>query len=181
MASKNYVNNKDFLNSLIARKEENERLALEGKEKAPISRYLGHVVMEIARRLAYRPNFINYSYREDLIGDAIEVGLKGLDKFDCSYENPFAYITQIMWNAFIRRIQIENGQQAIKGALIADMPLSELFDTQEHDEDGIQYSSHIMSYLRDNNFYHASVEVSDVKTIEVKDGKKPSGLEVFFE
>lgn len=181
MASKNYVNNKDFLNSLIARKEENEKRAALGLDKAPIDNYLGHVVMEIARRLAYRPNFINYSYRDEFIGDAIEVGLKGLDKFDCSYENPFAYITQIMWNAFIRRIQIENSQQAIKGALIADLPLSELFDTQDHDEDGIQYSSHIMGYLRDNNFSHASVD-NLVETSDVVDhNKKPSGLEVFFE
>lgn len=180
MASKNYVNNKDFHESLVARKKLNEERAAKGLDKAPIDSYLGHVIMEIARRLAYRPNFINYSFREDLVGDAIEAGLKGIDKFDCQYFNPFAYFTQIMWNAFIRRIQIENAQQEIKGAMISDLPLSELFDTQEHDEDGIQYSSHIMNYLRDNNFSH----VPDSKNKQVVVPAvvtKPIGLEIFFE
>lgn len=178
MASKNYVNNKDFLEHLVERKKLNEELLSQGKEKAPIDDYLGFVVMEIARRLAYRPNFINYSFREDLIGDAIEAGLKGLDKFDCSYSNPFAYITQIMWNAFIRRIQIENAQQDIKGALIADMPLDDLFDTQDHDDDGVQYSEHMMNYLRDNNFKHHVV--SDFEKKKIVETSKPKGLENFF-
>jgi DNA-directed RNA polymerase specialized sigma24 family protein len=174
--AKNYVNNRDLLEHIIKRRNENAIRLANGEDKLPIDDYLGFVIMEIAKRLSYRPNFINYSFKDEMIGDAIENGLKVIDNFDPSKSsNPFAYITQIMWNAFIRRILIEQKQQKIKGALISEMPLEELFEIQDHDEDGIQYSHHMMDYLRDNNFMQETQE----KEIKVKQANK--GLEKFFE
>ena len=173
-----YVNNKELLEHLIKRKAINNEREAKGLEKLKVDDYLGYVIKEIARRLAFRPNFINYTFREDLIGDAIESGLKGIDKYDVSYNNPFAYITQIMWHAFVRRIQTEQKQQSIKAAMISEMPLDELFATQDHDDDGVQYSHHIMNYLRENNFSHDRLSETDAKlVVEVIE---PVGLERFF-
>jgi DNA-directed RNA polymerase specialized sigma24 family protein len=173
----NYVNNKELLEHLIKRRIENAQRLLDGKEHLPVDAYLGRVILEIAKRLSYRPNFINYTYKEEMVGDAIENGLKVIDNFDpAKSSNPFAYLTQIMWNAFIRRILIEQKQSKIKGHLISEMPLDELFDTQEHDEDGVQYSHHIMDFLQENNFLHHQTEVK-----EMKEPAAPKGLEKFFE
>jgi len=182
---KNYVNNKELLNHLIQRKSTNDARLLEGLPKIPVDNYLGRVILEIATRLAYRPNFINYSYKSEMIGDAVENGLKGIENFDCeNYTNPFGYLTQIMWHAFIRRIQIEQKQQDIKGAMISEMPLDELFSTQDHDEDGIQYSHHILGYLRDNNFSHTRLE-KESDTDQPTNAPLPApvlkGLDKFFE
>lgn len=178
MATKNYVNNKELLAHIIGRRTINEQRIKDGLEKLPIDNYLGIVIMEIAKRLSFRPNFINYSYKSEMVSDAIENGLKVIDNFDpAKSSNPFAYLTQIMWNAFIRRIQIEQKQQKIKGALISEMPLDELFSTQEHDEEGVQYSHHIMDFLRENNFSH---DHDDQKESKVKIVHK-KGLEKFFD
>lgn len=173
MTTKNYVNNKDLLNHLTLRRERNKIRKENGEEPEQIDDYLGFVLMEIARRLSYRPNFINYTFKDEMIGDAIENGLKVVDNFDPDKSNnPFAYITQIMWNAFIRRIQVEEKQQKIKGSLIREMPLEDLFAIQDHDEDGIPYSHHIMDYLQDNKFLHDETASKP---------KQPIGLEKFFE
>jgi Sigma-70 region 2. len=62
--------------------------------------------LKIANHLSYRPNFINYTFRDDMISDGIENCLQYLDNFDpAKSSNPFAYFTQIIYYAFIRRIQ----------------------------------------------------------------------------
>ena len=163
--SNHYINNKDLFEHLKIRSAENAKRIAEGMEKLPVDRYLGEVIMAISSRLSYMPRFINYSYKSEMISDAIETCLKGIDNFDCSkYSNPFGYLTQVAFNAFVKRIKLEKKQQNIKCALICEMPLDELFSTQEHDEDGVQYSHHIMSYLTENNFAHTpSVAIKDVK------------------
>lgn len=171
-----YVNNRDLLERLIVRKAENLARAERGEEKLPLDNFLGSVIINIATRLSYRPNFINYSFKDEMIDDAIENGLVAIDKFDPDKsENPFAYLTQIMWHAFVRRIVIEQKQQRIKGALIAELPLDDLFETQEHDEDGVQYSHHMMDFLRENNFIHDKVNK------DVKPEIHPKGLEKFYD
>ena len=175
--AKNYVNNKELLAHIIKRRTENALRLAEGLDTLPIDNYLGFVIMEIAKRLSYRPNFINYSFKDEMIGDAIENGLKVIDNFDpAKSSNPFAYITQIMWNAFIRRILMEQKQQKIKGALISEMPLEDLFAVQDHDEDGVPYSHHMMDYLRENNFTHDTVPKE-----KEKEPQPVKGLEKFFE
>ena len=65
-------------------------------------------VFKIANGLSYRPNFINYTYRQEMISDGIENCLQYIHNFDPEKsKNPFAYFTQIIYYAFIRRIQKE--------------------------------------------------------------------------
>lgn len=100
-----------------------------------------------------------------MVGDAIENCVKVVDNFDPEKgSNPFAYLTQIAYNAMIRRIQMEQKQQYIKGKLIQDMPLDELFDVQDQDGDDPQFHNQFIEYLRENNF----INIEDKKPKKAK-------------
>jgi len=93
------------LQAIIERKELLAEAEAADEPKPQISKYLGSCILKIANHLSYRPNFINYTYREEMISDGIENCLQYIDKFDPEKsKNPFAYFTQIIYFAFIRRI-----------------------------------------------------------------------------
>src|SRR6056300_1347882 len=123
MAAKkeHYVNNKDFLEAMTAYKKEVDKAKRQKKDKPLVSDYIGSCFLKIANHLSYRPNFINYTFRDDMISDDIENCLQYLDNFNPEKSNnPFAYFTQIIYYAFIRRIQKEKKQVTIKHKLIMD-------------------------------------------------------------
>jgi len=97
-------------------------LAIENNEvKPPVTNYIGECFLKIANHLSYRPNFINYTFRDDMISDGIENCLQYLDNFNPEKSNnPFAYFTQIIYYAFVRRIQKEKKQVTIKQKMIAE-------------------------------------------------------------
>lgn len=110
-----YVNNKEFYAAMVKYKAACAEAEAAGKEYPRIPNYLGECIYKIANRLAYRPNFINYSYRDDMVADGIESAITNIRSFNTEkYDNPFAYFTQIIYNAFIQRIQKEKKQQYIK-------------------------------------------------------------------
>ncbi len=114
-----YVDNKEFYQHMIAWKE--EVLAAREKEEKdpPVTDYIGKCFLDIATHLSYRPNFINYPYREEMIGDGIENCLMYCSNFNPEKsKNPFSYFTQIIYYAFLRRIQKEKKQTYIKYKLI---------------------------------------------------------------
>ena len=116
-----YVNNKEFLAAMVEYKKMCKRAKREKRNKPPVTNYIGECFLKIANHLSYRPNFINYTYRDDMISDGIENCLQYLDNFDPSKSNnPFAYFTQIIYYAFVRRIQKEKKQTTIKQKMIAD-------------------------------------------------------------
>ena len=110
-----YVDNAKFLEAMIEYKREYNK-AKEGEKELPmISEYLGSVFLKIAQRLSFRPNFINYAFKNDMISDGIENCLHYIHNFNPEKSNnPFAYFTQIIYYAFIRRIQKEKKQLYIK-------------------------------------------------------------------
>ena len=123
MAAKkeHYVNNKEFLEAMKAYRKSVNKAKREKKEKPPVTNYIGSCFLKIANHLSYRPNFINYTFRDDMISDGIENCLQYLDNFNpAKSNNPFAYFTQIIYYAFIRRIQKEKKQTTIKHKLIMD-------------------------------------------------------------
>ena len=112
---KNYVNNKDLFQALV----EYGKLCKEaedcGDPKPRCPDYIGKCVLLIATRLATKPNFSGYTYKEDMISDGIENCLQYMGNFNPEKsENPFAYFTQIIWFAFLRRIQKEKKQMYIR-------------------------------------------------------------------
>ena len=111
-----------------------------GDPKPQISNYLGECILKIATKLANRPNFINYSYKDDMILDGIENCIQYFNNFDpTKSSNPFSYFTQIIYFAFLRRIDKEKKQSYIRGKLIRDNTI-ETFETQDHDGDDFENS-----------------------------------------
>jgi len=134
--SEHYVNNKEFLDALIEyrtnveisyMKEFNEDLTLlpnterakRWEGKPPIPRYIGECFLKIANHLSFKPNFVNYMFKEDMISDGIENCVQYIHNFNPEKsQNPFAYFTQIINYAFLRRIQKEKKQMEIKARII---------------------------------------------------------------
>ena len=118
--SQHYVDNKKFLEALINHKERVKRAASQDKPKPRIPEYVGDCFLKIATHLSYRPNFINYMYKEDMVSDGIENCVQYIDNFDPNKsKNPFAYFTQIVYFAFLRRIAKEKRQQSIREKIIS--------------------------------------------------------------
>lgn len=138
-----YVNNLEFLEALKQHKARVKQSVEDGTEKPRLSNYIGECILKIATHLSYKPNFINYTFRDEMISDGIENCLMYIDNFDPEKSNnPFAYFTQIIYYAFIRRIQREKKQTLIKGKIVMEMPF-DAFDLQEQDEEGTYTSSYI--------------------------------------
>jgi len=139
--SEHYVNNKEFLEELINYRARVSKHFIEnfGREptkedrskhwpgKPPITNYLGECFLKIATHLSYKPNFVNYMFREDMISDGIENCVQYIHNFDPEKsKNPFAYFTQIIHFAFLRRIGKEKKQLEIKTKIIERTEFSEV-------------------------------------------------------
>ena len=114
-----YVNNKEFLAAITEYRNKVLHAKETGKPRPRVTNYLGECFLKIATHLSYKPNFVNYMFREDMICDGIENCLQYIDNFDPEKsKNPFAYFTQIIYYAFLRRIQKEKKQLEIKQKII---------------------------------------------------------------
>ena len=99
-----YVNNKEFLKAMIDWNNGCKQAKEFGVDPPPITNYIGECFLKIATHLSYRPNFINYTYREEMISDGIENCLQYVHNFNPEKsDNPFAYFTQIIYYAFLRK------------------------------------------------------------------------------
>ncbi len=147
-----YVNNKEFLAAIVERK----KLLKEAEEtdSAPpqVTNYLGECILKIANHLSYRPNFINYTYRDEMISDGIENCLQYMSNFDPEKsKNPFAYFTQIIYFAFVRRITKEKKQSKIKDKLLKSSNIEELITTQPHDDEYV-FQQQYLEFLEKYSF-----------------------------
>jgi len=110
-----YVDNKLFFTVMLKFHSGCEEARNAGIELPRIPNYVGECIMKIATRLATRPNFVGYSYKDEMVSDGIENCLTYIHNFNPEKSsNPFAYFTQIIYYAFLRRIQKEKKQQYIK-------------------------------------------------------------------
>jgi hypothetical protein len=163
-----YVNNKELLDAMINYRSRVERsyqntFGVDLKEqpkkerarrwegKPLIPNYLGESFLKIATHLSYKPNFVNYMFREDMISDGIENCVQYIHNFDPEKsKNPFAYFTQVIHYAFLRRIQKEKKQLDIKTKIIEKTGYDEVMmvddsllsgDSSEYNsiKDAIQY------------------------------------------
>ena len=146
-ASKNphYVNNKEFHEALVVHKKKVEMAKEKNAPPPMISNYLGDCFLKIATHLSYRPNFVNYMFREDMISDGVENCVNYINNFDVERTNPFAYFTQIVYYAFLRRIHKEKKQMEIKEKIIERSGYDEVFSV-----DGDGFSSSDYNTIKDN-------------------------------
>lgn len=141
-----YVDNSLFLEKMIEYRDSVLAAKAEGKEKPRVPNYIGECFLKIANHLAYKSNFINYTYREEMILDGIENCITYIDNFDpAKSRNPFAYFTQITYYAFLRRIAKEKKQQETKYKFIRNLDLHDLI-TQDHDAG--DYGNEFIDYLK---------------------------------
>jgi len=134
-AKVHYVNNAELLEAMKSYKKECNK-AKRNKQPSPrVPKYVGECFMKIATHLAFRPNFSNYTFRDDMISDGIENCLQYIENFDHKKSsNPFAYFTQIIYFAFIRRIQKEKKYLYTKHTMTQMAELNnQTNDTQAHD------------------------------------------------
>ena len=172
MAAKkeHYVNNKEFLAAMTAYRKGVRKAEREKKDKPPVTDYIGTCFLKIANHLSYRPNFINYTFRDDMVSDGIENCLQYLDNFNpAKSSNPFAYFTQIIYYAFIRRIQKEKKQTTIKHRLIMD---SNYDDVALQPGDDAEFKNQFREFLQKNLNMEDSVPKKVVKKVKQKRVRK---------
>ena len=146
--SAHYVDNKKFLQAMIEYKDKCDKAEKRNRKTPPVTNYIGECFLKIANHLSYRPNFINYTFRDDMISDGIENCLQYLDNFNpAKSSNPFAYFTQIIYFAFIRRIQKEKKQVTIKHKLIMDNNYDDV--ALQPGEDG-EFKNQFKEFLQKN-------------------------------
>ena len=132
--SEHYVNNKEFLYAIVAYKKSIKDAEEAGEPKPRITNYLGECFLKIATHLSYKPNFVNYMFKDDMICDGIENCVQYINNFNPEKStNPFAYFTQIIHYAFLRRIQKEKKQLEIRQKIIERSGFDEVMSA---DEDG---------------------------------------------
>jgi hypothetical protein len=167
-ASNHYINNQDFLAALIAYRSSVEAAKANDEERPRVPEYIGECFLKIARHLSYKSNFINYSFKDEMISDAIENCLSVVSNFDpAKSKNPFAYFTQITFYAFVRRIQREKKQLQTKYRYIDQLDLNELI-TQEHDNGDFQ--NQFLDYLKNQI---DGYDYERVVSLPIKEAKPP--------
>ena len=133
--SEHYVNNKEFLAALIKLREDREIAEIRGNEKPRIPRYIGECFLKIASHLSFKPNLVNYMFKEDMISDGIENCVQYIHNINPEKsQNPFAYFTQIIHYAFLRRIQKEKKQLEIKNKILEKTGYEQVFERDTLDD-----------------------------------------------
>jgi hypothetical protein len=145
--SEHYVSNKEFHNALIQYKKEVDTAKENGNPKPIIPNYIGECFLKIATHLSYKPNFVNYIFKDDMICDGIENCVQYIHNFDVSRSNPFAYFTQVIYFAFLRRIAKEKKQLEIKTKIIERSGFDEVFSADGSNM-GFDYGD--MNGIKDN-------------------------------
>ena len=150
--SEHYVNNKQLLEALIVYRAKVQDAKEKGLDKPRITNYLGECFLKIATHLSYKPNFVNYMFRDDMISDGIENCVQYIHNFDPDKSrNPFAYFTQIIHYAFLRRIQKEKKQLEIKTKIIEKSGFDEVMTV---DDSSLAGSSSDYNTIKDLSLIH---------------------------
>jgi hypothetical protein len=155
MKKNEYVNNKQFYEAIVKYRTEVSKALSEGREEPRIPNYIGECILKIAEKLSTKPCFVNYSFREEMVNDAIEncfLYFKDYNpdhnpKNDPNYNpNPFAYFTQVIYFAFLRRINKEEKMRytlyksfqeniihSVDNSLLVDGDDNHIFPSQMYD------------------------------------------------
>lgn len=147
-----YVNNREFSEAVVTHVATTNRAKDNGTEEPIISEYIGECFMKIAEGLSHKPNFIRYTYRDEMVMDAVENCIKAIGNYNIEAAtrtgkpNAFAYFTQISYFAFLRRIAKEKKQQDIKLKYIEQSGI-EVFADLDGDYDGNSIVERIKSRI----------------------------------
>ena len=138
-AKEHYVNNKSFTEAVIQYTREVKKARAADQPDPMVPNYVAECLLKMAEGLSHKSNFVRYTYREEMVMDAVENCLKALSNFDVDAAtrggnpNAFGYFTQISWFAFLRRIQKEKKQQEVRMRYIAESGLEEFMVDPDED------------------------------------------------
>ena len=174
-ASIHYVNNAEFSQAVV------DYEAKKNQQQLPVvTNYIAECFLRIAEGLSHKSNFIRYTYREEMVMDAVENCLKAIENYDIEAAtrtgkpNAFAYFTQITWFAFLRRIAKEKKQQDVKLKYLARAGIENFIDNDLGDEMSQQVVGAFVDTLRDriDKVKSTDVEVKEFAKAEKKRRKR---------
>jgi hypothetical protein len=149
-----YVNNAQFSQAVVDYVQAKNDAATTGKPTPIVTDYIANCFLKICEGLSHKANFVRYTYREEMVMDAVENCLKAIENYNLEFAtrtglpNAFAYFTQISWYAFLRRIEKEKKQQDIKIRYLTESGLADLVASGDLDPESRQASQAFVEELR---------------------------------
>lgn len=178
-----YVNNRQFSEAVVEYVKEVKAAEAAGQEVPIVPDYIAMCFLKIAEGLSHKSNFIRYTYREEMVMDAVENCLKAVTNYNIDTQtrtgtpNAFAYFTQISYFAFVRRITKEKKQQDIKFKFIEQAGIEDFIEMA----DGIEGDQNaFVDQLRDRIDRVRSTDAAVKKFAQKQKKEEPTGLELFM-
>ena len=167
-----YVNNADFSQAVVDYVTQVREAEENNKPVPVVPDYIAQCFLRISEGLSHKANFIRYTYREEMVMDAVENCLKAIRNYNLDVAtrtgkpNAFAYFTQITWYAFLRRIAKENKQQDIKMKYLTKSGIENFIDNELGDDMSTQVVGAFVDTLRDR------IEKVKMQDFEIKEYEK---------
>ena len=150
-----YVNNADFSTAVVEHVTSAREASSKGDTKPVVPDYIARCFLKIAEGLSHKANFVRYTYREEMVMDAVENCLKAIENYNLETAtrtgkpNAFAYFTQISWYAFLRRIQKEKKQQDIKIKYLTESGIEQLVSEEIESNSAARATQAFVDELRE--------------------------------
>lgn len=177
-ATNEYINKEQFHLALVEYKDQVNEAKANNTKPPRLSNYLGECFIKLAHNLAKRPNFNQYTYKDEMISDALEDIMLYIHNYDPNNnkKNPFGYFTKICWYAFVNRIHTEKTEQYIKCKATESFGTLDEEELYELDDETIQQVQ-----LYDNLYQFVEQYESNLQKKKSKTKQKLKGLEKFIE
>lgn len=144
-----YVNSAELYRALVEWKKERVAAQQANRPATPLPDFVAECVYKIAEGFSMKGQFARYTYREDMIGEAMRNCLLYLHNFDPDKsENAFAYVTEIIKRAFVGYLEKEESQLYVKMKVVQDAEETRSYNRQDRDQRG--YANTYVSYLQEN-------------------------------
>jgi hypothetical protein len=170
-----YVNNAEFSQAVVDYVGKLEECRKEKSILPKVPDYIAQCFLRIAEGLSHKANFIRYTYREEMVMDAVENCLKAISNYNLEAAtrtgkpNAFAYFTQITWFAFLRRITKEKKQQDIKLKYLTKSGIESFIDVGD-EATAESVATHFVDTLKDRiqRVRNADTEIKEIVKKERK-------------
>ena len=166
MSDSHYVDNREFLKAIILYRRACAQAKRAGRREPRVPEYIGECFLKIGTHLSFKPNFANYTYREDMVSDGVENCLVYMHNFNPrKSKNPFGYFTSVLYYAFVRRIQRERRHtylryKLIEEAVIAgDTRTSQSPEGTYHVDNDMLSFDNVQEFIRRFDEYHENMRV----------------------
>lgn len=157
-----YIDNRAFLKALIEYRRACWRAKRRHRSNPPIPEYIGECFLRIATHLSYKPNFISYTFRDDMIADGVENCVMYMHNFNPrKSRNPFGYFTSVIYYAFVRRIQKERKHTYLKYKLIEHAIIAGETQASPDDSNSFHVDTELLSYDNVQEFIRRFDEYTD--------------------